>query len=110
MPPDNLELFPRSSRIPKSITPQPASDSVPPLPQTRVARVRKPPKDYRAGNQEAARIILEQPEKYTGLMREWAEKIIGVRLVKMNLDTIPAVKYITPGEAILQKSPHRLRP
>ena len=35
------------------------------------------PKDYRPGNLEAARIILETPEVYGAGMVEWARRVRG---------------------------------
>ena len=35
------------------------------------------PKDYRKGNLEAARIILETPEVYGAGMVEWARRVRG---------------------------------
>lgn len=35
------------------------------------------PKDYRPGNLEAARIILETPDQYGAGMVEWARRVRG---------------------------------
>ena len=32
---------------------------------------------YRESNLACARIILAEPEQYEGLMREWAERVLG---------------------------------
>ena len=41
-------------------------------------RMKSAPKDYRKGNLEAARIILETPDVYGAGMVEWARRVLGI--------------------------------
>jgi len=56
--------------------PQPRMES----PQTFPQRTPKPRikvrRDYRADNEQAARLILLDPARYPGIMQEWSERVL----------------------------------
>ena len=54
-------------------------------------------RDYDAQNKEAAQIILQHPEKYSGIMRVWALALL-LRLETEAVEPYPLLHQIALGE------------